>query len=97
LLCCELSFLYLSDKKWKQHQMPVSLVVQPGFYLSVFKQTAQHFAQLTLRVQANAADEEPRARDAQTNQRVETDTPRFRGERLPRGVNSKKVDSIEIK
>jgi len=31
----------LFDKKWKQHQMPVSVVARSGSYPSVFEQTAQ--------------------------------------------------------
>jgi hypothetical protein len=42
-------FFSLFDKKWKQHQMPVSVVARSGYYLSVFKQTAQNFPCLLVR------------------------------------------------
>ena len=37
------------DKKWKRHQMPVSVVDRSVSYPSVFKQTAQNFPYLLVR------------------------------------------------
>ena len=48
----------LIDKKWQQHQMPVSVVARSGSYLSVFEQTAQNFPCLLVRddIQAKNSD-----------------------------------------
>jgi hypothetical protein len=39
----------LFDKKWKPHQIPVSVVARSGSYPSVFEQTAQNFTCLPVR------------------------------------------------